>query len=455
VVGAFNAGFTGVPAVIAGGSGGLPLSVDTSGRVDVLKVNGTSQTAGDIPARLPAALTANGNMKSSLMEIIATALTETSGLLAAAFKKFFNVATPTGTANSLPDAVPGAAGGVFIAGTNAPVAITGSGDALTLTSTGSNGSGLKATGQGTGNGFNINSGAGNAAGMVVVGNGSGAGIAVTTSGGNANGIEATGNGTGDGMHLQGGAGASADGLHSQGGGGATARGIHAVGGSTSGAGFRADSSAGNTPGIQTTGNGSGAGIEIDGGATGPGALINGGGTSGDGVDVATTSGDGVKVLPTAGNALVLTANGTSKHGAVVTGGTAGTSDGLKAVAGSGGVDIRGAITGNITGNLSGSVGSVTNPVHTTYQIKKNTALAAFEFPMFDSTNHNPATGLTVSGFVSLDGGAFGSLTNAVSGVASGVYKVDLAAADVNGNVITLRFTATGADDQLITFVTQT
>ena len=45
VVGAFNAGFTGIPAVIAGGSSGLPLSVDTSGRVDVLKVNGTSQTA--------------------------------------------------------------------------------------------------------------------------------------------------------------------------------------------------------------------------------------------------------------------------------------------------------------------------------------------------------------------------------------------------------------------------
>ena len=163
VVGAFNAGFTGIPAVIAGGSGGLPLSVDTSGRVDVLKVNGTSQTAGDICARLPAALTgggnmkadalaingvattsvttvsayqgttaantaqtgdnyarlgapagasvsadvaavkavlpaaltANGNIKASLVEILTTALTETSGYLAAGFKAFFNVATPT------------------------------------------------------------------------------------------------------------------------------------------------------------------------------------------------------------------------------------------------------------------------------------------------------------------------------------------------------------------------
>jgi hypothetical protein len=36
--------------VAAGASGGLPLSVDASGRVDVLKVNGTSQTARDLGA---------------------------------------------------------------------------------------------------------------------------------------------------------------------------------------------------------------------------------------------------------------------------------------------------------------------------------------------------------------------------------------------------------------------
>jgi len=59
-----------------------------------------------------------------MIAIHGTALTETSGLLAAGFKKFFNVATPTGTINSLPDAVAGATGGVFIAGTNAATAIT-------------------------------------------------------------------------------------------------------------------------------------------------------------------------------------------------------------------------------------------------------------------------------------------------------------------------------------------
>lgn len=102
--------------------------------VDVTHVGGTVQTAGDlkaslntiddfvdteiadIQARLPAALTANGNMKSSLVEILTTALTETAGLLAGGFKKFFNVAAPTGTLNSIPDAVAGAAGGLSIVG---------------------------------------------------------------------------------------------------------------------------------------------------------------------------------------------------------------------------------------------------------------------------------------------------------------------------------------------------
>lgn len=54
----------------------------------------------------------SGVVKSNLVQILATALTETSGLIAAGFKKFFNVATPTGTVNSLPGAVPGDNGGL-------------------------------------------------------------------------------------------------------------------------------------------------------------------------------------------------------------------------------------------------------------------------------------------------------------------------------------------------------
>lgn len=48
----------------------------------------------------------------NLVSILGTALTETAGQISAAFKKFFNVAAPTGTINSIPDAVAGANGGL-------------------------------------------------------------------------------------------------------------------------------------------------------------------------------------------------------------------------------------------------------------------------------------------------------------------------------------------------------
>jgi hypothetical protein len=108
---------------------------------NVIRVTGTAQTARDIGASvLLSTGTGTGQLdftsgvvKANLAQILGTALTETSGLIAAAFKKFFNVATPTGTVNSLADAVPGAAGGGFIAGTNAATTVT---TALTTTFTG-------------------------------------------------------------------------------------------------------------------------------------------------------------------------------------------------------------------------------------------------------------------------------------------------------------------------------
>lgn len=47
-------GMTALPNAAASAVGGLPVAVDTSGRVDVLKINGTSQTAGDVFARIGA-----------------------------------------------------------------------------------------------------------------------------------------------------------------------------------------------------------------------------------------------------------------------------------------------------------------------------------------------------------------------------------------------------------------
>lgn len=109
-----------IPQVASGAVGGMPLAVDSSGRVDVLKVNGTSQTARDLGASVllsPGTGTGqldltSGVAKSNLVQILGTAITETAGQIAAAFKQFFNVATPTGTVNSLPNAPPAANGGL-------------------------------------------------------------------------------------------------------------------------------------------------------------------------------------------------------------------------------------------------------------------------------------------------------------------------------------------------------
>ena len=75
--------------------------------------------------------------------------------------------------------------------------------------------------------------------------------------------------------------------------------------------------------------------------------------------------------------------------------------------------------------------------------------------MTDSTNHNPATGATVSGSVSIDGAAFTSLTNTpATEISNGDYTIPLAAADTNGNALLFRFTATSCDDVNIFLLTQ-
>jgi len=86
-------------------------------------------------------------------------------------------------------------------------------------------------------------------------------------------------------------------------------------------------------------------------------------------------------------------------------------------------------------------------------MKKNTALANFAFEMTDSTNHNPATGKTVTVTRSLDGAAFGATTaGTATEISNGAYEIDLSAADRNGDVVTLRMVATGCDDLFITLL---
>lgn len=144
-------GLTALPNAAAEAAGGLytrgtgagQINQPANGRIDAntIAVSGTTQTGRDLGASvLLSSGTGTGQLdftsgvvKSSLVQILGTALTETAGQIAAAFKKWFDVAAPVGTVNSIPNATAGATGGLFIAGTNAATTIT---TGLTTTFTG-------------------------------------------------------------------------------------------------------------------------------------------------------------------------------------------------------------------------------------------------------------------------------------------------------------------------------
>lgn len=161
----------------------------------------------------------------------------------------------------------------------------------------------------------------------------------------------------------------------------------------------------------------------------------------------------------------------------------------------------GSVTGNIGGNVTGSVGSVatggiaaasfaagaidasaiatdaigsselaasavseitvavwaetTRTLTNGAGIKKNTAQVAFPFKMVDATDGFTAkTGVTVTATRSLDGAAFAACANGAAEVASGWYKITLAAADLNADTVVLRFTGSGCRDTEFVFVTE-
>jgi hypothetical protein len=277
-------GLNNVRVVASGGNGFAAASnvalVITTGTVDSVSVVGEVVGAFSIANRPVNATKINGVSASSVTTINAnlgtTQPVNFTGTAGSALVKSdaVDIAGAAVTSGAIPSAVAGAAGGLFIAGTNAPVTITGSGNALSIASTGGGGTAV-----------------------VLTGNGSGGGL-------------------------------------------------YAIGGGT-GPGITASAGGGNNPGLYALGAGTEPAVDIHAFGTGPGLRVQ------------TAAGDGISIAPTAGHGVNIAANGTSKHGVLSTGGTAGTSDGIKAVAGTGGVPIRGDITGNITGNLSGSVGSLT------------------------------------------------------------------------------------------------
>jgi hypothetical protein len=121
-----------VAAIYGGGTGsGLAFSVAAAGQaggVAILANNGSVQvdvanallgydapTVGDLPA--VDAISGTNYARVTLYGFFGALVANTSSAwtkIAAAFVNFFNAASPTGTINSLPAAVPGATGGVAI-----------------------------------------------------------------------------------------------------------------------------------------------------------------------------------------------------------------------------------------------------------------------------------------------------------------------------------------------------
>lgn len=110
---AVHFGLSALPNAAAEAAGGLYTRGSGAGQINQ-STNG--QIDGNVARWLNTAVTAAqaGIPDVALKAILGTTLTETAGQIAAAFKKFFDKATPTGTINSLPDAAPGAAGGLLV-----------------------------------------------------------------------------------------------------------------------------------------------------------------------------------------------------------------------------------------------------------------------------------------------------------------------------------------------------
>ncbi len=122
------------------------------------------------------------------------------------------------------------------------------------------------------------------------------------------------------------------------------------------------------------------------------ALTLSGTSSAKALSITTAGADAVSITPTAGSGLVITANGTSKHGVDISGGTGGTSDGMKLSAGTGGVALR-ATTGITVDACTGcsSAGGLT--LEDNIGIVKNTVSNLITVTIRDSATQQGRTGI--------------------------------------------------------------
>ena len=83
-------------------------------------------------------------------------------------------------------------------------------------------------------------------------------------------------------------------------------------------------------------------------------------------------------------------------------------------------------------------------------VQKNQAFSDLEFLMIlSSDGQSPATGLTVTGERSIDGGAYAGVSGSIAEVSDGTYQFDALAADMNGDTITFKFSSATALDTFV------
>jgi len=109
-------------------------------------------------------------------------------------------------------------------------------------------------------------------------------------------------------------------------------------------------------------------------------------------------------------------------------------------------EVPGSYPSGTAGYALGQLGGI--------RIKKGVALDNVHVLMTDQEYHLPKTGLSVYAHYVKDGGSWSTCTNQVYEIGGGLYRLSLMASETDGNVITVRFTADGADTKFITFITQ-
>jgi hypothetical protein len=114
-----------------------------------------------------------------------------------------------------------------------------------------------------------------------------------------------------------------------------------------------------------------------------------------------------------------------------------------------GVTHTGAVIPTVTDVTTKTGYSLANPAGA----KKNAALPNVPFEMRDSVTGLLRSGLAVTAQRRIDSGSFAPCANAVTEIGTtGIYTIDIAATDVNGDCVMFLFTATGSSGTSMFFL---